>query len=84
MKKIEILVNTYSWMFLKANKVKSDKTYRGKIKLVQKLPLNILIKNMLNFLILLASRDYISKTMIHMYNTQFHYNITIAKDHNFV
>lgn len=30
MKKIEILVNTFSWMFLKANKVKSDKTYYGK------------------------------------------------------
>lgn len=30
MKKIEILVNTFSWMFLKANKVKSDKAYYGK------------------------------------------------------
>lgn len=30
MKKIEIFVNIFSWMFLKVNKVKSDKVYYGK------------------------------------------------------
>lgn len=60
MKKIEILVNTFSWMFLKANKVKSDKAYYGKDNTCTegfslKLPQNILM----NFLILLASRAYI-------------------------
>lgn len=53
MKKIEILVNTFSWMFLKANKV--TKLTMAKITLLLKLPQNILM----NFLILLASRAYI-------------------------
>lgn len=30
MKKIEIFVNIFSWMFLKVNKVKSDIVYNGK------------------------------------------------------
>lgn len=55
MKKIEILVNTFSWMFLKANKVKSDKAYYGKDNFCTEATSKYLDE----FLILLASRAYI-------------------------
>lgn len=55
MKKIEILVNTFSWMFLKASKVKSDKAYYGKDNTCTEATSKYLDE----FLILLASRAYI-------------------------